>query len=190
MMMTSIGQMNNELARQVYLQAGRTADALVKIGKIAAVDRNATWAKLVAKNLARYNLQVSKAIAAQAGAGTARVSAVSASAGSGAATAVTTTASQAAAGVLRGGVPIAAVMFLAETGYTAYKCANGEIDLAEAKRRTTESGATNAGGLGGAVAGAAIGSAIFPGVGTLLGGLIGGFGGAAGASHLIRYFTR
>lgn len=190
MIMTSVGQMNNELARQVYQQAGRTADALMKVGKIAAADRNATWAKLVAKDFARYNLQVPKAVAAQAGAGVARTGAASASAGSGAITAANASASQAAAGVLRGGAPIAAAMFLAETGYIAYKYANGEIDLSEAKRRTAESGASNAGGLGGAVAGAAIGSAILPGIGTVAGGIIGGFGGAAGSSRLIRAFTR
>jgi hypothetical protein len=179
--------MNNELARTLYTQAGRTADALSKVGKIAATDRNVVWAKLVAKDFARHKLQVPKAVLEQAGPTAARSST---SAGAGAAATASATAGQAAAGVLRGGAPIAVLLFLAEAAYIAYRYNNGEIDLAEAGRRTMESAATNGGGLGGAVAGAAVGTAICPGIGTAIGTIVGGLSGAATCSRSIRLFTR
>ncbi|MBF4989350.1 hypothetical protein [Methylophilus sp. 14] len=185
MIMTSAGQMNNELAKQVYRQASRTADALVRAGKIAATDRNNTWAKIIVSDFTRYNLQVPQAVAAKAGIETAKAATYSASTTSGAALAARTSVSQTTS-ILRGGAPVTAAIFIAETGYTVYKYSKGDIDLSEVKRRTAESAATNAGGLGGAVAGAAIGSAILPGVGTLIGSIIGGLGAAAGASRLAK----
>lgn len=199
MIMTSVGQINNESAKLIYKMAGRTADGLVKVGEIAASDRNATWAKMVAERMVRMNLEVPKAIAAQVGIQTvakgtvssvAQGTVVQAVGASVAASAASTTVSQAAKGVMRGAVPITIAFFAAETVHTAYKYATGDIDMAEAKRRTAESAATNTGGLGGAAAGAAIGTAIFPGAGTIIGGVIGGIGGAIASSQLVQKFTR
>jgi hypothetical protein len=185
--MTSVGQINNELARQIYQHAGRTADALVRAGKIAASDRNATWARLAAEKLARYKLQVPKAVAAQAGPRTIQNAVVSTPSVAGAV--AKATAGQTATAVLRGGAPVAAAIFLLETGYAGYKYLNDEIDGGEFGRRAAESAATNCGGLGGAAVGAAIGSVV-PGVGTLIGAVIGGVAGSAGASKLVRFVSR
>ena len=184
--------MNNETANMIYRIAGRSADNLVKAGEIAASDRNATWAKLVADQLSRMNIAVPKAIAAQAGVEAANTSTLSVSqiAGSTVTTTANATVSQAAKGVLRGGLPVALACFAVESAYTAYKYKRGDIDLAEVKCRMTESAAKNSGGLSGAVAGAAIGSAVFPGLGTVVGGIFGGMGGAFASSNLIRRFTR
>lgn len=192
MIMSSVGQINNETARMVYKLAGRTADGLVKVGKIAAADRDATWAKLVAKQFARLNLEAPKAVATQAGIETARTgtATVAQAAGSTVTSAANATVSQATKGMLRGAVPVAVACFALEGAHTAYKYAKGEIDMAEVKRRTAESAATNTGGLGGAAAGAAIGTAIFPGPGTVIGGIVGGFGGAIASNKLVRNFTR
>lgn len=185
MVMTSVGQMNNELAKQVYRQASRTADALVRAGKIAATDRNTTWAKIIVSDFTRYNLQVPQAVAAKAGIETAKAATCSVSTTSGAVIAARTSVSQTTS-ILRGGAPVTAAIFIAETSYTIYKYSKGDIDLSEVKRRTVESGATNVGGLSGALAGAAIGSAILPGVGTMVGSIIGGLGAAAGAGRLAK----
>ncbi|MDK9702602.1 MAG: hypothetical protein OEL20_05635 [Sulfuritalea sp.] len=198
MVMTSVGQINNESAKMIYKMAGRTADSLLKAGKIAASDRNVTWARMVAERMTRMNLEVPKAIAAQVGIRTAGKGTVSVARGtvaqaagaSAGASIANATVSQAAKGVIRGAVPITIAFFAAETAHTAYKYATGDIDMAEAKRRTAESAATNTGGLGGAVAGAAIGTAIFPGAGTIIGGAVGGIGGAIASSKLVQRFTR
>lgn len=191
MVMTTVGQMNNELAAQAYRLAGRTADALVTAGKIAAADRNATWAKMVARDLTRYHLQVPKAVAAQAGLSNVATAGTAAARGAnGAGTAVARAgAAQAASGVFRGAVPLTAALFVAEGARTAYKYARGDIDGAEAGRRVAESAGSASGGLGGAMAGAAIGSAIAPGVGTLIGSILGGIGGASGLRSLVRKLT-
>lgn len=198
MIMTSVGQLNNESAKMIYKIAGRIADAMVKSGKIAAADRNATWAKMVAERLIRMNIEVPKAIAAQAGiqtaangtASAAQATIAQAASASVAVSAANTTVSQATKGMIRGAIPITIACFAAETAYTAFKYGAGDIDFAEAKRRTTKSVASNTGGLGGAAVGAAIGTALFPGPGTVIGGIIGSMSGAIATNKLVQKFTR
>lgn len=188
MQMTSIGQMNNDLASQIYRLCGRRADALVAAGKITAKQRDVAWARLVRREFAGAKLRLPKAVAAKAGGTGARTttSAVSTAGRS----AVGVSARQAARGVFRAGAPIAAAFFLAESAYTAYRYAKGTIDLAEAGRRTAESAGSNGGGLVGAAAGAGIGTAIFPGVGTAVGAIVGGVGGSLGGRKMAEKLVR
>lgn len=194
MIMSSFGQWNNETAKMIYKLAGRTADSLVKIGKITEAERNLVWAKDVAEGLQRLNIQVPKNIAELAGITTTKTVASSGAKtlaqGSvgytvSAATGAVRSASvaQATRAILRGGLPIALVCFTIECSAAFYKYSKGEIDVKEAKKRAAESAATNAGGLGGAAAGAAIGTALFPGIGTAVGGVLGGIGGALGGGR-------
>ncbi|HMV18700.1 MAG TPA: hypothetical protein PLN96_14595 [Zoogloea sp.] len=208
MMMTSIGQMNNETAKALYKMAGRAADGFVSMGQVAAADRNVAWAKIVSNYLTTSKLPIPTAIAEQAamhismGEKAARMIQVTAPAAdatiaqtarvtaNATASVANATVSQAVKSVARCAAPITLAVFAIETSITIHKYSTGKIDIAEAKKRTAESAATNSGGLGGAIAGAAIGTAFFPGVGTAIGGLIGGVGGAIGSSKLVKWFTR
>lgn len=191
MIMTSIGQMNNETARQIYKYAGLHADSLVKVGRIAASERPATFAKLVAEGLSRANLSIPKAIATAAG-DAIKVGAAPQVVKSSVVVTVAakTSALQVAKGTFQGAGPVSLFCFVAEGCHTALKYVQGDIDRVEAGRRTVESAAVNTGGLGGGVAGAALGSAICPGVGTIIGSVIGGMGGAAAFGKVISRFTR
>lgn len=191
MSLTSPGQSNNELAHQIYKLAGSYADKLVKLGKIAASERDSFFGQTVKGRLEACNLPVPKHILAKAGNEVAKAS-TTVSAQTANAVATTTArvgAAQTAGQVFRSGAPIAAAIFLAQGVWNIGQCLDGQITTSELGKRTAESAATSAGGLAGAAAGAAIGSLI-PVVGTLIGGLIGGFGGSAGLRKLTRMFTR
>ena len=187
--------MNNDVARAVYGAARHRADALVKVGKLASADRQATFSKFVAEGLAQARLPIPKWAASSVGAEAAALTTVPKAAGqaatsTAAATAATITASQAAKATLRSGAPLALLFFAADVATSAYKCSTGEIDSSEAGKRIAESAASNGGGLGGAVGGAALGTAIFPVVGTAIGAIIGGFGAGIGAKKLMQLLIR
>ena len=197
MIRTSFGQINADTAKFLYKSAGRTADSLVKLGKITAADRGVAFAKLASSDLAKQGIQVSKSMLATASKGipavdailarsatksaqvaaTAATSGASAMARSAATSATVAVARQSALeavkGTARGAAPLAAVFFAAEGVYNLARYANGDISGEEAARRTARSAASNSGGVAGAVAGAAIGS-VFPFVGTAIGAVVGG----------------
>ena len=62
MIMTSPGQLANELARFIYKNQRNIVDALVKGGKIIAKNAAKEWARRVAVEFGKYGLKVSKNI--------------------------------------------------------------------------------------------------------------------------------
>jgi len=164
--------MENELASAAYRSASKIADAMVSAGKIAAKDRDRTWANIVKRDLSKYNLKVPKGVLSRTGQKCGNASFKSAT---GAMTgSATSMAGQATKQTLRVGAPIAVGIFLGQSAHTAYKYSKGQISSAEALRKTAESAASNGGGLGGAALGAALGTLILPGVGTVIGSVVGG----------------
>ena len=200
MIRSSLGQLNADTAKYLYQSAGRTADTLVRMGKIAVADRGVAFAKLASTDLSKHGIKASKemliaaskelpvvdAMVMRSAARAARVatattstsSAVVKSAATSAGAAVARqTAVEAAKGTARGAVPIAAVFFAVEGVCNLVRYVRGDISGAEVGRRTARSAASNGGGVAGAAAGAAVGSVV-PVVGTAVGAVVGGiFGG-------------
>lgn len=197
MVMTSTGQMGYETARSIYKAATRRVDLLVEAGKITPGEATKAKATFIAERMTANGLPVPKDIAAlagvdvaaQAGAPATALSAPAVATNS-AKAAVTATSLDSAKGVLRSGSPVALALFLIEGAHTGYRLFKGDIDLAEAGRRTAESAGSNVGGLGGAAFGAAAGTLILPGVGTVAGGILCGAGGSVVGRKLVRIFTR
>jgi hypothetical protein len=195
MSLTTVGQVSNETAKTVYWLARLHIDAMVKRGLIPAAKGDVAFAKEVAKRLTSLNLripaQIAKDAALAAPSIVAKSTAAVASPMAGTAIAVAkASGAQVFRRTLASSAPVAAVVFAVQGGRTAFQYAVGDIDGAEAGRRTAESAAANVGGVGGAAAGAALGSLIFPGVGTVIGGILGGRGCAMGSERLLRVFTR
>ncbi|MFM0058539.1 hypothetical protein PQR64_23235 [Paraburkholderia phytofirmans] len=195
MVTTSIGQMNNETAKGIYRAATRHVDLMVNAGKIAPANAENAWAQLVVKEMMKRGLSVPKDIAARAGVDAAAGAPAAALSAPAVATntakvAATATARDSARSVLRAGAPVALALFLLEGAHTGYRLFKGDIDLAEAGRRTAESAGSNAGGLGGAMLGAAAGTAILPFLGAAAGGLLLGAAGSVAGRKLVRIFTR
>lgn len=192
MSFVSPGQLDNELARQIFKICGRTADTFARSGRIPAIARDAFFSKQVAEEFTRLGLKIPKHIAIKAGISTAKAAQTTATTGAGA---ITSAVAKASAGqtfrsTLRVGAPVAALFFVAEGALNARRFSKGQITGDEFRRRTVESAATNGGGLVGSAGGAAIGTMILPGVGTVLGALIGGFVGSFGSGKITRNFTR
>lgn len=165
------------------------ADEMVKLGQLATEQRDVWWNAQVAQRLKFMGLPVPKEMAAKAGLDLANPAAVQVTEQAGAAV-VRETAGGTAKSVLRGGAPIAAALFAAESAWAGIQYARGKIDGEEAGKRIGESAASNGGALGTASAFAAAGTLILPGVGTAigaaLGGLVGGVGGRWMARKLLR----
>lgn len=197
--MTTYGQQRAETAKLVYQFARRQTDSLVKLGRIAAGESEAAFAKLASRDLTRYGIPLSKdmlsklsqevpyvdallaksaekaARATVSGTVEAAVTAKTVAAAAGGALAQQT-ALGAARTAARGTAGVAAAFFIAESGYTLFRLARGQITSEEAGRRTARSAASNAGGVAGAAAGAAVGSVV-PLIGTAIGAIVGGFAG-------------
>jgi len=62
MVMTSSGQLANDLAKSIYKMQRFFVDSLVKSGKIAIENADKEWAKGVAKELTKEGFKVSKKI--------------------------------------------------------------------------------------------------------------------------------
>jgi len=192
MSFVSPGQLENELARQIFRICGRTADTFARSGRIPASARDAFFSKQVVEEFTRLGLKIPRHIATKAGISTVKAaqSTVTTSAGAITSAVGKATAGQTFRSTLRGGAPVAALFFVAEGALNARRFSKGQITGDEFRRRTVESAVTNGGGLVGSAGGAAIGTMIFPGVGTLVGAIVGGFTGAAGSGKLTRYFMR
>jgi len=67
MILTSDGQMANDLAKMLYRHARQFVNSLVELGKISPSEAEVVFAKEVAKSFAQYGLTLSKALARLAG---------------------------------------------------------------------------------------------------------------------------
>ena len=58
--MTSAGQMANQLAKSIYRNQKTIVDQMVKAGKISANQANREYARRVARDLGRHGLKIPK----------------------------------------------------------------------------------------------------------------------------------
>lgn len=62
MIMTSLGQIANEMAKHIYRNERHIVDAMVKAGKILAEQADKIWARRVAEELIKNSIKIPEKI--------------------------------------------------------------------------------------------------------------------------------